>query len=96
MDVDGSAAASSVWLAEVHCGGSISKKEGALQELLQLKYPAPPQALLVALLQGTADAGAGQEGEAARQVLGDHAGVVEWLRHVTAAADWCCWALEQG
>lgn len=100
------AGASATWLSAVHCAGSTSQQQQVLRQLLQLHHPAPPSALLTALLcgkqaaaaagrsaglQGAVMAGAGQVMPAARD-----AAVVGWLRAVMAAADWCCWALDQG
>jgi hypothetical protein len=109
--VPSTAGATATWLFAIHCAGSSSKQQEAFSKPLKLDHPHPPQALLTTLLIGTqapaaaaAAAGSSSQAEppaaagsaASRgQVQGRDAGVVNWLRAVTAAADWCCWALDQ-
>ncbi|KAF8072467.1 hypothetical protein HT031_000126 [Scenedesmus sp. PABB004] len=85
----GDAAASSVmaWLSAVHCAGSTSRKQEALRGMLALQEPHPPVAVAGALFGAPPAPGA---------AAGSRAVCAAWLRGVAGAADWCCWALEQG
>jgi hypothetical protein len=54
---------------------------------------APAVAGSIGLEPSAAAAGAAGRGQQLQR--GRNAGVVGWLRAVTSAADWCCWALDQ-